>query len=55
MVLEDLKHLETFAKVRCPSVLKQEASQTILQGRPKLTNPKLASNSIPRVREKQIV
>ena len=55
MVLEDLKHLETFAEVRCSSVLEQEASRAILQGRPKLTLPKLAGKSIPRVREKQIV
>ena len=55
MVLKNLKHLETFAEVRCASVFKQEASQTIFQGRPKLTLPKLAGKSIPRVREKQIV
>jgi hypothetical protein len=55
MVLEDLEHLETLAEVRRPGVLKQEASRTILQGRPKLTLPKLAGKSIPRVHEKQII
>ncbi len=55
MVLEDLQHLKTLPKVSRTGVLKQEAGRTILQGGPKLTLPKLACQSIPGIRDKQIV
>ncbi len=55
VVLEDLEHLETFA-IKCPSrILEEETSWPILNGRPKLTLPKLAGQSVPSVRPKDLI
>jgi hypothetical protein len=55
MVLKDLQHFKTLSEICRPGVLEQETSRTILQRGPKLTLPKLASESIPRIRDEQIV
>ena len=55
MVLEDLEYLETFA-IKCgPRILKEETSWPILNCRPKLTLPKLAGQSVPSVRQKELI
>ena len=55
MVLKNLEHLETFA-IKCPSrILEEETSWPILNGRPKLTLPKLAGQGVPSISQEQVV
>ena len=55
MVLKDLEHLETFAVKGGPRILEKETSRPILDRGTKLTLPKLACQSVPSVRQEEVI
>jgi hypothetical protein len=55
VVLKDLEHFKALAIKRGPHILVQETSGAILDSRPKLTLPILAGESVPCVRQKELI
>ncbi len=55
MVLKNLEHLETFAVKGGPRILEKETSRPILDHGTKLTLPKLACQSVPSVRQEEVI